>query len=69
MSFEVAVARPLAGRVILVTRAREQAAAFAALLEEAGGTVMLVTHDPEVGARAHRRVRMVDGAVVSDERP
>jgi hypothetical protein len=42
MSFEVAVARPLAGRVILVTRAREQAAAFAALLEEAGGTVMLV---------------------------
>ena len=42
MSFEVAVARPLAGRVILVTRAREQAAGFAALLEEAGGTVMLV---------------------------
>jgi uroporphyrinogen III methyltransferase / synthase len=42
MSFEVAVARPLAGRVVLVTRAREQAAAFAALLEEAGGTVMLV---------------------------
>jgi uroporphyrinogen III methyltransferase/synthase len=38
----VAAARPLAGRVILVTRAREQAAAFAALLEQAGGTVMLV---------------------------
>jgi putative ABC transport system ATP-binding protein len=33
-----------------------------------GGTVMLVTHDPEIGARAHRRLRMVDGAVVSDER-
>ena len=42
MSFGVAMARPLAGRVILVTRAREQAAGFAALLEEAGGTVMLV---------------------------
>jgi putative ABC transport system ATP-binding protein len=33
-----------------------------------GGTVLLVTHDPEIGARAHRRLRMVDGAVVSDER-
>jgi putative ABC transport system ATP-binding protein len=33
-----------------------------------GGTVMLVTHDPEIGARAHRRLRMVDGAVVSDTR-
>jgi putative ABC transport system ATP-binding protein len=32
-----------------------------------GGTVLLVTHDPEIGARAHRRVRMVDGAIVSDE--
>src|SRR5262245_41887364 len=42
MSFEVAVARPLAGRVILVTRAREQAGRFATLLEEAGASVMLV---------------------------
>jgi putative ABC transport system ATP-binding protein len=33
-----------------------------------GGAVMLVTHDPEIGARAQRRLRMVDGAVVSDER-
>jgi putative ABC transport system ATP-binding protein len=32
-----------------------------------GGTVLLVTHDPEIGARAHRRVRMVDGAIISDE--
>ncbi len=42
MSAEVATARPLAGRVILVTRAREQAPDFAARLEEAGGSVMLV---------------------------
>lgn len=42
MNASVAAARPLAGRVILVTRAREQAAGFAALLEEAGATVMLV---------------------------
>ncbi|MBI3937186.1 MAG: ABC transporter ATP-binding protein [Betaproteobacteria bacterium] len=32
-----------------------------------GGTVVLVTHDPEIGSRAHRRLRMVDGAIVSDE--
>src|SRR5262245_64869075 len=42
MSAPVAAARPLAGRVILVTRAREQAGRFASLLEEAGGTVLLV---------------------------
>jgi uroporphyrinogen III methyltransferase/synthase len=42
MSAEVQSARPLAGRVILITRAREQAGRFAALLEEAGGQVLLV---------------------------
>lgn len=33
-----------------------------------GGTVVLVTHDPEIGSRARRRLRMSDGAIVSDER-
>ena len=33
-----------------------------------GGTVLLVTHDPEIGGRARRRLRMVDGAIVADER-
>ena len=33
-----------------------------------GSTLAVVTHDPEIGARAQRRVRMVDGAIVSDER-
>lgn len=33
-----------------------------------GGTVLLVTHDPEIGSRAHRRLRMIDGAIVADER-
>jgi len=28
----------------------------------------VVTHDPEIGSRAHRRLRMIDGAIVSDER-
>jgi len=32
-----------------------------------GGTVLLVTHDPEIGERAHRRLRMRDGEIVSDQ--
>jgi len=42
-----------------------------ALLEgvhRAGGTLAVVTHDPEIGARAERRLRMVDGAIHTDER-
>ena len=37
-------------------------------VHHAGGTVVLVTHDPEIGSRAHRRLRMVDGEVVEDTR-
>ena len=37
-------------------------------VHHAGGTVLLVTHDPEIGSRAHRRLRMIDGAVVADEK-
>ena len=33
-----------------------------------GGTVLLVTHDPEIGGRAQRTLRMVDGAIVGDEK-
>jgi putative ABC transport system ATP-binding protein len=33
-----------------------------------GGTVVIVTHDPEIGARSHRRLSMLDGAIVSDEK-
>jgi len=42
-----------------------------ALLEgvhRAGGTVAVVTHDPEIGARAARRLRMIDSAIEGDER-
>jgi uroporphyrinogen III methyltransferase/synthase len=39
---EVMVGKPLTGRVVLVTRAREQAEAFVALLKEAGAQVVLV---------------------------
>jgi putative ABC transport system ATP-binding protein len=37
-------------------------------VHDAGGTVVLVTHDPEIGSRPHRRVRMVDGRIASDVR-
>jgi putative ABC transport system ATP-binding protein len=36
-------------------------------LNARGLTLLVVTHDPELGARARRLVRLVDGAVVSDE--
>ncbi|HEX8962462.1 MAG TPA: ABC transporter ATP-binding protein [Rhodocyclaceae bacterium] len=42
-----------------------------ALLEKlhaAGGTLVVVTHDAELGGRAKRRIRIVDGQIVGDER-
>jgi putative ABC transport system ATP-binding protein len=36
-------------------------------LNGAGMTIVLVTHDEGVGAAANRRVRMLDGRIVSDE--
>ena len=36
-------------------------------LHEAGLTLVVVTHDAEVGARAHRSIRMVDGSIAGDE--
>jgi putative ABC transport system ATP-binding protein len=35
-------------------------------LNSEGMTVVLVTHDPELGERARRRIQMVDGRIVSD---
>ncbi len=37
-------------------------------LNAGGITLVVVTHDGEVGKRAGRRLRMVDGAIVKDER-
>ncbi len=37
-------------------------------LNEARQTVVMVTHDPEVAARAHRSVRLVDGVIADQER-
>ncbi len=37
-------------------------------LAAGGVTLLLVTHDPEIGNRASRKLRMVDGRIVADER-
>ncbi|MBL8727915.1 MAG: ABC transporter ATP-binding protein [Planctomycetes bacterium] len=37
-------------------------------LHDEGLTLIVVTHDPDLGRRAHRRLRMVDGRIVGDER-
>ena len=36
-------------------------------LHERGITTVVVTHDPSIGGRAHRRIRMDDGRIVTDE--
>ncbi len=38
-------------------------------LNARGITLIVVTHDPELGQRARRRLRMVDGAIESDTGP
>jgi putative ABC transport system ATP-binding protein len=37
-------------------------------LLEQGITLVVVTHDAEIGARAQRQIHMLDGAIVSDDR-
>ncbi len=37
-------------------------------LGEQGMTVLIVTHDPHIGGRAARAIRMVDGRIVADSR-
>ncbi|MFZ2162977.1 MAG: ABC transporter ATP-binding protein [Sideroxyarcus sp.] len=36
-------------------------------LLEQGITLVVVTHDAEIGARAHRQIHMLDGRILSDE--
>lgn len=72
----VTIARALAGRPRLVwadepTGALDSESAGEVMdllceLQAGGMTLMLVTHDPAVGARAERMVRMRDGAIVED---
>ena len=74
----VAIARALVGSPSILladeptgnldsSTAREIMAMFAAL-HEAGNTIVLVTHDAEVAAHAHRTIMLRDGRVISDAR-
>ena len=38
-------------------------------LNAAGRTIVLITHEPDVGARASRLIRLCDGRIESDSRP
>ncbi len=75
----VAVARALANDPPLIladeptgsldSHASEQVfRALARLVEEEGRTVVIVTHDLGLAARTHRRIHVVDGRIVADER-
>ena len=37
-------------------------------LNEAGKTIIIVTHEPEVGQQAKRIIRLRDGQIISDEK-
>jgi putative ABC transport system ATP-binding protein len=75
----VAIARALAGspRLLLADEPTgnldtQMALAVIELLEDlhrGGATIVMVTHDPDLAARAQREVRIVDGHVVSAARP
>jgi uroporphyrinogen III methyltransferase/synthase len=58
-------AKPLTGRVVLVTRAREQAGAFAELLEAAGARVLLV---PTIAIEPPHSWAPLDAALAGDFR-
>jgi len=74
----VTVARALAGRPAIVWADEptgnldsETASAVMDLLHELhadGLTLMLVTHDKDIGAAAERRIEVRDGAIVADQR-
>jgi putative ABC transport system ATP-binding protein len=50
------------------SRALEVLALLRRFNRERGQTVLLVTHDPEVGASCDRIIRMRDGRIIADER-
>ena len=54
--------------LVVSARAAEVLALLRTFNRERGQTVLLVTHDAEVGATCDRIIRMRDGVIVADER-
>jgi putative ABC transport system ATP-binding protein len=75
----VAIARALIGRPAIVladepTGNLDQATGRALIelleqLNEAGTTIVVITHDHEIASRLDRQVQMLDGQIVSDSEP
>jgi putative ABC transport system ATP-binding protein len=74
----VAVARALVGAPALIladeptgnldTRSTDELLTVLDRLHRSGRTIMLITHENEVAAHAHRLIRLVDGLIVEDVR-
>jgi putative ABC transport system ATP-binding protein len=52
----------------LDSRSTDDVLRIFARLNEEGRTVVLITHEPDVAARARRTIRLSDGKIVADER-
>jgi putative ABC transport system ATP-binding protein len=75
----VAIARALVNRPALIladeptgaldSRTGHEIMTLLEHLNRAGNTILIVTHDAAVAARAHRIVGVHDGRIVSDQRP
>ncbi|HUO33930.1 MAG TPA: ABC transporter ATP-binding protein [Candidatus Acidoferrum sp.] len=73
----VAIARALVNRPSILladeptgnldSQTGEEIMALFAHLHEGGNTIVLVTHEPDIAAHAHRVIRLRDGKVESDE--
>jgi len=73
----VAVARALINRPSILladeptgnldSQTSDEIMALFSELNRTGNTIVLVTHEPDIAAHAHRIVRLLDGRVVSDE--
>jgi putative ABC transport system ATP-binding protein len=53
----------------LDSRAGEEIVELIEQMNARGLTLIVVTHDPVIGGRARRSIRLADGVVVADERP